>query len=85
MEGGRLLEQTLFDTVSDYTFGVLFIGLLVWVLRNNDRREREMLDKLSQITNTLQGTTQVIQSMQGEISTKLSEIKELLQERRRDL
>lgn len=79
------MEQPLFDIVSDYTFGVLFIGLLIWVLRNNDRREREMLDKLSQITNTLQGTTHVIHSMQMEITKKLSEIKDLLQERRRDL
>ena len=74
------MDNSLVSMVSEFTFGALFVALLIWVLRANDRREREMLDKLGQMTCTLQDTTAVIRTMQSEIVRELDAMKE-----RRDL
>jgi hypothetical protein len=75
-------EATIFEAVSQYIFGGLFVFLLIYVLNTSKTREDRLLDHISKLQEALQETTQTLTLLKHEICNSLEDIKGLLQDRR---
>lgn len=65
----KLLESLL-SNPEQISFAVLFVGLLVWVMKQNNTREERYLDTIDKLTNAL-GDVETIKSTVEKIHEKL--------------
>lgn len=65
-----MFEQ-LFNNPEQITFAVLFVGLLVYVMKANDTREKQYRETITRLTNAL-GTMESIEKKIDNISMTLS-------------
>ena len=65
----KLLES-LFSNPEQMSFAVLFVGLLVWVMKQNNTREERYQDTIDKLTNAL-GDVETIKSTVEKIHEKL--------------
>ena len=65
----KLLESLL-SNPEQISFAVLFVGLLVWVMKQNNTREERYQDTIDKLTNAL-GEVETIKSTVEKIHEKL--------------
>ncbi|ALF48587.1 TPA: BhlA/UviB family holin-like peptide [Enterococcus faecium] len=65
----KLLESLL-SNPEQISFAVLFVGLLVWVMKQNNTREERYQDTIDKLTNAL-GDVETIKSTVEKIHEKL--------------
>ena len=65
----KLLESLLSNS-EQISFAVLFVGLLVWVMKQNNTREERYQDTIDKLTNAL-GDVETIKSTVEKIHEKL--------------
>ncbi|ELS0445267.1 hypothetical protein R4Y67_002200 [Enterococcus faecium] len=65
----KLLESLL-SNPEQISFAVLFVGLLVWVMKQNNAREERYQDTIDKLTNAL-GDVETIKSTVEKIHEKL--------------
>lgn len=65
-----MFEQ-LFNNPEQITFAVLFVGLLVYVMKANDTREKQYRETITRLTKAL-GTIESIEKKIDSISVTLS-------------
>ena len=65
----KLLESLL-SNPEQISFAVLFVGLLVWVMKQNNTREERYQDTIDKLTNAL-GDVETIKSTVEKINEKL--------------
>lgn len=67
-----MLEELLANP-DQITFTILFVGLLVYVMRTNDGREkqyRETIDRLTMALGTLEDVEEKVDSLHSRLSNK---------------
>lgn len=70
-----MLEELLINP-EQITFGVLFVGLLIYVMKTNDTREKQYRDTIDRLTAAL-GTLEDIEEKIDRLHGKISERKEV--------
>lgn len=70
-----MLEELLINP-EQITFAVLFVGLLIYVMKTNDTREKQYRDTIDRLTIAL-GTLEDIEEKIDRLHGKLSERKEV--------
>lgn len=65
----KLLESLL-SNPEQISFAVLFVGLLVWVMKQNNTREERYQDTIDKLTNAL-GDVETIKNTVEKIHEKL--------------
>ena len=81
------MEQALFESVSQYVFGALFVALFLYEIRTAWKREEHLIKHLEKLSKSYESAVSVMQSMQetqkamkDEIDTKLDKIYEKIVE-----
>ncbi len=62
--------ESLFSNPEQISFAVLFVGLLVWVMKQNNAREARYQDTIDKLTDAL-GDVEAIKSTVDKIHEKL--------------
>ncbi|MBK4853432.1 hypothetical protein CUZ92_1092 [Enterococcus faecium] len=62
--------ESLLSNPEQISFAVLFVGLLVWVMKQNNTREERYQDTIDKLTNAL-GDVETIKSTVEKIHEKL--------------
>lgn len=62
--------ETLMNNPDNITFSVLFVGLLVWVIKTNDTREKNYRSTIEKLTKAL-GNYEDVKNSIVEIKEKL--------------
>lgn len=70
------MEDIAFKAVAQYVFGVLFVALLFYVLRANEKREERLVEHNQVMQSALQEMMQTLKLMQAEIRESISSVKE---------
>ncbi len=70
------MEDVLFKAVAQYVFGVLFVALLFYVLKANEKREERLVEHNRIMQSALQEMMQTLKLMQAEIRESISSLKE---------
>ena len=77
------MPEIVFESVAQYVFGVLFVSLLWYVLKNNKIREDQLMQHSQSLAESYRQSIQVMQSMQedqkemkNEMGKKLDKIYE---------
>lgn len=68
--GGQMGIETLMNNPDNITFSVLFVGLLVWVIKTNDTREKNYRSTIEKLTKAL-GNYEDVKNSIVEIKEKL--------------
>lgn len=70
-----MFEQ-LFNNPEQITFAVLFVGLLVYVMKTNDTREKQYRDTINRLTKAL-GTVEDIEYKLDILNSRLANDREV--------
>jgi len=77
------MQEQLFEQVSQYVFGGLFVVLFLYVLQASRRREDRLLRHAERLQEAFQETTETMKIMKSEMSQDLRDIKNTLEIRGR--
>ncbi|TWW13587.1 hypothetical protein LABALGNA3A7_05100 [Dellaglioa algida] len=62
--------EELLNNPDNITFSILFVGLLVWVIRTNDTREKSYRETIKSLSDSL-GTIEDMKATVNEIKDKI--------------